>query len=61
MVRQVARKYLWRGNFKEDDIKREDNFKRVPEMLSRASKMAGFCKHGNEPSGSIQGEDFLTG
>jgi hypothetical protein len=29
------------------------------EMLHRASELAGFCEHGNEPSGSIKGREFL--
>jgi hypothetical protein len=29
------------------------------EMLHRASKFAGCCEHGNEPSGSIKGGEFL--
>jgi hypothetical protein len=28
-------------------------------MLHRASELAGFCEHGNEPSGSIKGGEFL--
>jgi len=28
------------------------------EMLRRASKSAGSCQHGNEPAGSIKGEEF---
>jgi hypothetical protein len=29
------------------------------EMLNSASNLAGSCEHGNEPSGSIKGEEFL--
>jgi len=29
------------------------------EMLHRASDLAGFCEHGNEPSDSIKGGEFL--
>jgi hypothetical protein len=28
-------------------------------MLHGASNLAAFCGHGNEPSGSIKGEEFL--
>jgi hypothetical protein len=28
-------------------------------MLHRASEWAVWCEHGNEPSGSIKGEDIL--
>jgi hypothetical protein len=29
------------------------------EMVHRASELAGCCEHGNEPSGSIKGGEFL--
>jgi hypothetical protein len=29
------------------------------EMLHRALELAGSCEHGNEPSGSIKGGEFL--
>jgi hypothetical protein len=29
------------------------------DMLRRASKLAGSCEHGNEPSGSIKGGEFI--
>jgi hypothetical protein len=28
-------------------------------MLHKASKLAGSCEYGNEPSGSIKGGEFL--
>jgi hypothetical protein len=28
-------------------------------MLHKSSKLAGFCEHGNEPSGSVKGGEFL--
>jgi hypothetical protein len=30
------------------------------KMLQRVSYLAGCCEHGNEPSGSIQGGEFLS-
>jgi hypothetical protein len=27
-------------------------------MLHEASELAGYCEHGNEPSGSIKGREF---
>jgi hypothetical protein len=29
-------------------------------MLHRVSELVGFCEHGNEPSTSIKGANFLT-
>jgi hypothetical protein len=29
------------------------------EIFHRASDLAGYCEHGNEPSGSMKGGEFL--
>jgi hypothetical protein len=33
--------------------------KQLVTMLHRASELAGFCEHGNEPLGSIKDGEFL--
>jgi hypothetical protein len=37
-----------------------DSIERRNIVSARNNPVAGFCEHGNEPSGSIEGRNFLV-
>jgi hypothetical protein len=52
-------RHRWEDNIRKDHRKIRVRVCGLDSLGSEQGPVAGFCEHGNEPSGSIKGREFL--